>query len=310
MATPCALPVPTMPLEQRLQPIGNTFLNWACPDVEPPAKARARSFPGYIPHKLVNTAVQVDEKLQEEIHNAVISKRRGSKMLAARPAALQFVKEKLIVDKDDSGGADKTPYTASTRCSDTWADAESDDDDDDFGSEEPEVEAKAATKVSSAPPVMTQAQEATHAQSADLIVETPEAEKVTTLMLRNLPQSISQRDLCVALDRAGFAGKYDFLYMPTVFSSGVGKGYAFVNFTAPEYADRLLNSWTKGRPFGRMQNKTIGIIIAHIQGRDANIAQWDTPKMRRVRNPNHRPLVLAPGTSGSAPAGGRRRASV
>eukprot|EP00418_Pyrodinium_bahamense_P015454 CAMPEP_0179119572 /NCGR_PEP_ID=MMETSP0796-20121207/56294_1 /TAXON_ID=73915 /ORGANISM="Pyrodinium bahamense, Strain pbaha01" /LENGTH=296 /DNA_ID=CAMNT_0020818077 /DNA_START=139 /DNA_END=1029 /DNA_ORIENTATION=- len=287
-------------LEPRLQPLGNTFLNWPCPDAEPAAKARARSFPGYIPYKLNDVVAE----MPQEGHKEDPPQRRGCKMLAARPAVLEFVKDKLIVGGQQGACYDKTPCgTATTRCSDTWADAESDDDlnDDEWYAEAKEEVTKAEDVVPPSPKVIPAPCGMMPAPVADVDVKLPIGEEVTTLMLQNLPQNIVQRDLCNALDRAGFSGQYDFLYMPTMFSTGMGKGYAFVNFTTPDVAQRFLTRWSKARPFGRSQSKTLTITEAHIQGRDANIAKWDTPKMRRVRNPNHRPLVPVPNKGSRAP---------
>lgn len=115
--------------------------------------------------------------------------------------------------------------------------------------------------------------------------------EITTLMLRNLPETLLQQHFVNALNKSGFLGLYDFLYMPSIFSTGAGKGYAFVNFVSPFAAQMFIRSCEGRNPFGRNTKGRVSVSPAHIQGRDANIAKWNTRKMARVRNPNHRPVI-------------------
>jgi len=115
---------------------------------------------------------------------------------------------------------------------------------------------------------------------------------ITTLMIRNLPHELLQSQLAVDMDACGFKGEYDFLYMPSTFGTGRGKGYAFVNFATPEVADCFSALWHNTCRFGNpSEHVLLNVSVACIQGRDANVARWDTSKMRRIRNNNHRPLV-------------------
>merc|ERR1719507_2532145 len=117
-------------------------------------------------------------------------------------------------------------------------------------------------------------------------------QEFTTLMIRNLPHDLTQMDLIAELDENGFEGAYDFLYMPSNFCSGRGKGYAFVNFTQQAAAHRFVSEWHKGLRFGAGRDRGgLSISAAAVQGREANIKKWDVPRMRRVKNPNFRPLI-------------------
>lgn len=57
------------------------------------------------------------------------------------------------------------------------------------------------------------------------------ADTRTTVMLRNLPNNYTRSMLIDLLEREGFAGQFDFLYLPIDFRSKAGLGYAFVNLT-------------------------------------------------------------------------------
>lgn len=126
-------------------------------------------------------------------------------------------------------------------------------------------------------------------------------DQVTTLMLRNLPPCLSQQALMQELDRSGFAGLYDFLYMPSSFEAREGKGYAFVNMISSVAAATLVGAWHGSRRFGTLPEGSPGgasaaplnISPALVQGLEANLRKW--ARMSRVRDPSFRPFTRAPG---------------
>jgi len=111
-------------------------------------------------------------------------------------------------------------------------------------------------------------------------------------MIRNIPRWLKQSVLVEQLESDGFADSFDFLYAPTDFMTGENKGFVFVNFDSEESAKALASAWHKSRLFGiEPEQPALNIGSAAIQGRDANMQKWNTPRMRRVRNPDFRPYV-------------------
>lgn len=60
---------------------------------------------------------------------------------------------------------------------------------------------------------------------------------LTTLMIQHLPKSYSRDMVCDLLDQQGLAKRYDFVYLPVKFATGVSFGYAFVNFIDTKAAE-------------------------------------------------------------------------
>ncbi|CAK0898291.1 unnamed protein product [Prorocentrum cordatum] len=117
---------------------------------------------------------------------------------------------------------------------------------------------------------------------------------VTSLMLRSLPQEVSQHELLEEVHRSGFAGRVDFCYMPRDFASRKNKGHAFFNFVSSDVATEFQRAWhgrptCAGRPVG---GRGLDVSVATLQGLDANISRWEGPRLRRVRNPDFQPFVL------------------
>eukprot|EP00928_Gymnodinium_smaydae_P062307 TRINITY_DN461_c2_g1_i1.p1 TRINITY_DN461_c2_g1~~TRINITY_DN461_c2_g1_i1.p1 ORF type:complete len:362 (+),score=81.31 TRINITY_DN461_c2_g1_i1:73-1158(+) len=66
----------------------------------------------------------------------------------------------------------------------------------------------------------------------------PDSER-TTVMLRNLPNNYTSDMLLEMIDSEGFAGKYDFVYLPIDFTTCACLGYAFVNLLDASEAARF-----------------------------------------------------------------------
>jgi len=121
-------------------------------------------------------------------------------------------------------------------------------------------------------------------------------EQVTSMMVRNLPFSLTQQKLIDALDATGFTGLYDFCYLPHKFSDHKNVGYAFVNFVTPEAAKEFQRIWHQDR--GNVFNssdmrKALNVTEAVLQGRQANMQKAKSKKMGRVKNASFKPVLLS-----------------
>lgn len=61
----------------------------------------------------------------------------------------------------------------------------------------------------------------------------------TTVMLLGLPEGLSRDSLLEVLDVSGFAGTYDFVYIPVNFETMVSLDHAFINMVSVEDVERL-----------------------------------------------------------------------
>jgi len=116
----------------------------------------------------------------------------------------------------------------------------------------------------------------------------------STLMIRNLPRVVKQKRLIKEIDAAGFAGAYDFAYLPSSFGRGVessGLGYGFVNFEEAEMAAKFVQHWHGSRHFSMTKSDAaLTVSVAEHQGKEVNVRAW-MRKGVRVRNPDLRPFI-------------------
>lgn len=109
---------------------------------------------------------------------------------------------------------------------------------------------------------------------------TPEAP--TTVMLRNLPCAFTGKTLFWLLNKEGFAGLYDFVYVPIDFNSKLCKGYAFVNMISGEHVPRLITVFDGFTRWAHVSSsKVCTATLSHTQGLAANIERYrNSPVMR------------------------------
>jgi len=242
-------------LARRLSPIGNTFIN--VPECrKATAKCRSQSFPGYFTLQHQKGDLPGDLVIDGDMHYvSVDGSCKVAETLGTKAASISDKRsQQCTLQRIDTCRSDVSTTNETEGC-----------------------QSCCETLTEPGTPALSRR---------------TTGEEFTTLMIRNLPHDLMQMDLLAALDKNGFEGTYDFLYMPANFGSGRGKGYAFVNFTLKATARRFVTEWHKGVRFGVGRDRGgLTISAAAVQGREANIKKWDVPRMRRVKNPNFRPLI-------------------
>jgi hypothetical protein len=119
----------------------------------------------------------------------------------------------------------------------------------------------------------------------------PEWAKVTTIMMRNLPNKVTQQILLTELNETGFEHTYDFVYLPIDQESNANRGYAFINFVAAEWAYKFMERF-EGQKFGSYNsNKVVSVVPAKLQGYKANREYYSSVRIRHS-DPALRPLFF------------------
>jgi len=117
----------------------------------------------------------------------------------------------------------------------------------------------------------------------------------TTLMIRNIPNCYTQRELIQELEGLGFAGSFDFLYMPVDKGTLSNVGYAFVNFVDGSWADKCMRKFSHYR-FKRHRmtsGKIASVSVAHLQGLEQNLRHYERAAVSNCKFKQRRPVVMA-----------------
>lgn len=126
----------------------------------------------------------------------------------------------------------------------------------------------------------------------------------TTVVLQNLPLNYRRAMLAKMLDAAGFAGAYDFIYLPMDFKTRAGFGYAFVNLVDPSVVPRFWQTFEGYNKWVFPCNKVchVGWSEPH-QGIKAHIRRFrNSPLMHESVPDEYRPALFSGGIRVPFPA--------
>jgi len=127
----------------------------------------------------------------------------------------------------------------------------------------------------------------------------------TTVMLRNLPNDYTRSSFLDLLDRVGgFAGAYDFVYLPVDFKRQAGLGYGFVNFVSPAEAQRCMTVFERFSQWTMRSSKTCSASWGEpLQGLDAHIERYrNSPVMHASVPEEWKPLIFQSGVPVAFPS--------
>lgn len=132
-------------------------------------------------------------------------------------------------------------------------------------------------------------------KNVNLEATQPGDQEITTLMIRNIPNRYSQRDLIAELEDMGFGGKFNFLYIPLDKGTMANVGYAFVNFIDKEWAARCMEAFQEHRfkRHRKTSGKIASVSAAHLQGLEANLAHYERAVVNTAKLKQRRPVVIA-----------------
>jgi hypothetical protein len=119
----------------------------------------------------------------------------------------------------------------------------------------------------------------------------------TTVMLRNLPNNYSRAMMLELIDKEGFAGLYDFIYLPIDFKSRASLGYCFINLVNHEAASRFRATFDGYSDWILPSRKVCGISWSgpH-QGLEAHIERYrNSPVMHEAVPDMYRPAIFQDG---------------
>jgi len=97
----------------------------------------------------------------------------------------------------------------------------------------------------------------------------PKSPGPTTMMLRNIPNSLTEAELLAFLHRFGFQGAYNAVHLPVDKRSGCNRGYAFINFVGCSSFCGAMRD-LRGQTFpGKTSSKVTEVDTAKVQGFEA-----------------------------------------
>jgi len=126
----------------------------------------------------------------------------------------------------------------------------------------------------------------------------------TTLMMRNLPNNYTRSMLLMMLDSHGFAGCYNFVYLPIDFGSSANLGYAFINLVDARVVQRFWDQFAGFLDWDIPSSK-----ICHVdwsgphQGLEAHIERYrNSPMMHKCVPDAYKPVLFEGGVRVPFPA--------
>jgi hypothetical protein len=91
----------------------------------------------------------------------------------------------------------------------------------------------------------------------------------------------------------GFAGTFDFLYLPVDFRSSAGLGYAFLNFTSYSSARRFRQHFTGFNRWAVASDRVCDVAWSSVQGLEAHIERYrNSPVMHESVPDAQKPMLF------------------
>jgi len=122
----------------------------------------------------------------------------------------------------------------------------------------------------------------------------------TSVMLRNLPNSYTRALLIKLLDEEGFAGKYDFVYLPIDFKTRLSLAYAFINLIDAKEAKRFWKHFHGFSNWAVPSHKIASVDWSEFQGLARHIERYrSSPVMHEGVPDEYKPVLLTTSSTGT-----------
>mmetsp|Transcript_179933 Transcript_179933/g.437781 ORF Transcript_179933/g.437781 Transcript_179933/m.437781 type:complete len:366 (+) Transcript_179933:38-1135(+) len=138
---------------------------------------------------------------------------------------------------------------------------------------------------------------------SDVVAGIPE-DQLTTVLFRNLPVSFTRTMFLDLVDTEGFAGAYNFVYVPVDFASQAGLGYSVINFTSPAMAQLFWNRFDGFSNWSVLDSK-VGALnwSSPHQGLTSHVERYrNSPVMHSAVPDEWKPAVFVNGVRVAFPA--------
>jgi len=111
----------------------------------------------------------------------------------------------------------------------------------------------------------------------------------TTVMVQNVPREFTTNRWVKEIDRAGFHGQYDFMYLPM--RNNLNRGFAFVNFISADIAERFYLKFHGHMALQTKAEKPFAVMPADVQGFQQNMVHYT---MKGKLKKHSKPLFARP----------------
>jgi len=284
--------VPFNSVDSRLEPLGNTFLNYEDMMLLLTKQRifRAHSFAGYRPWRLREKTLEPDSDQPGQQHHHPSQTQHLPTSERSLPELLHPANAATDNKMAHNTLGNATPHSSSVGGS-VQGEAGTGNHDEDVNTE---FGAKSKTDAESGntghQSHKSRGAQAVHS-SPCTIVHHVTGDPVTTLVIQRLPRDILVAELLQEIDASGFSSLYDFCYVPCQNKPLKNLGFAFLNFLSPESAWKFQECWQGTYHWDMKATRPgIGIAVANAQGKQANL-QRCYPRMSRVRDKRFHPFV-------------------
>jgi len=117
----------------------------------------------------------------------------------------------------------------------------------------------------------------------------------TTVMIQQIPFRYTQDKLLAEINKSGFEGMFDFLFLPEDAKSHSNRGFGFVNFLSPIFAEKFYQRYQGQRLMEYEVDNPLSVKPADVQGFEQSaacfFASW---RLRRRKRNACLPVFLKP----------------